>query len=247
MPPDTARNCDVKFLRGNDFLAMSSGKIPAVILNRVIGLGIKKEITPDELKKILGFFNHHLFPFSISLSPFAKPENLKETLIKNNISTKNSWNKFYRNCEPVPEHETSLRIEEINSKHADNFAEIVINVFKNPPELKPNVSLLVGRKNWHHYLAFHNELPVAAGSMYVHGDTAWFGMATTLAEYRGKGAQSAIIAKRINKASELGCKWISVETDVHSDEKPNPSYLNMLKYGFNFIYKRPNFVSGKKD
>jgi GNAT superfamily N-acetyltransferase len=240
------KKCDVKFLRGENYLAMSSGKIPAVILNRVIGLGIYSEISPGELEKISGFYNNHPYPYNISLSPYAKPESLKNTLTENNFSTKNSWNKFYRTCERVHEPETSLRVEEIDSRHADDFADVVINVFKNPPELKPNVSLLVGRKNWHHYLAFQNDLPAAAGSMYIHGDTAWFGMATTYPEYRGKGAQSAIIAKRINKAHELGCKWISVETDVHSDEKPNPSYLNMLKYGFNLIYKRPNYVSHLK-
>jgi GrpB-like predicted nucleotidyltransferase (UPF0157 family) len=245
MPPDTMKDCDVKFLRTENYLAMSSGKFPAVILNRVIGLGINKEVTPAETEKIFNFYKNHPHPYNISLSPFAKPENLKDILTENNFITRNSWNKFYRNCEPVPEPDTALRVEEINSKYADAFADIVVNVFKNPPELKPNVSLLVGRKNWYHYLAFHNDLPASAGSMYVHGDTAWFGMATTYTEYRGKSAQSAIIAKRINKAHELGCKWISVETDVHSEEKPNPSYLNMLKYGFNLIYKRPNYVHGK--
>ena len=91
-------------------------------------------------------------------------------------------------------------------------------------------------------MAFDKGKPVAAGSMFIYEDTAWFGMATTLPEYRGKKAQSAIIAERINKAHDLGCKWISVESAEHSDEKPNPSYLNMLKYGFNFMYQRPNLV-----
>lgn len=242
MPPDTKKDCDVKFLRTENYLAMSSGKFPAVILNRVIGFGINKAVSPSDTEKIFNFYKNHPHPYSISLSPYAKPENLKDILKENNFTTRNSWNKFYRNCEPVPEPETDLRVEEISSKYADDFADIVINVFKNPPELKPNVSQLAGRKNWYHFLAFHNDLPAAAASMYVNGDTAWFGMATTYPEYRNKGAQSAIIAKRIIKANELGCKWISVETDVHSEEKPNPSYLNMLKYGFNLVYKRPNYV-----
>ncbi|RPI15533.1 MAG: hypothetical protein EHM58_14000 [Ignavibacteriae bacterium] len=242
MPADIAKQNDIEFLYANKVLAMKSGKIPAIIVNRIIGLGINNEVTPDDLHNLFNFYKNHPNPVNISLAPYTKPENLKEILIKKGFPNRENWNKFYRNCEPVPEAETSLKVAEINEDYADDFAEIVVKVFNNPPELKYNASKLVGRKNWHHYLAFENSKPVAAGSVYINGDTAWFGMATTLPECRNKGAQSAIIAKRINKAHELGCKWISVETAPHSSTEPNPSYLNLLKYGFNFLYERPNFM-----
>jgi GNAT superfamily N-acetyltransferase len=242
MPQDTLKDSEIEFLYDGNFLAMKSAGISKFLVNRVIGLGIKKDVTPDDLNNIFSFYKNHPHPANISLSPYTGPENIKNFFTGNGFSNRETWNKFYRCCEPVSEAGTSLKVEEINEKYANAFAEIVVTVFENPPELKPNVSSLVGRKNWYHYLAFDNNLPVAAGSLYKCGDTAWFGMATTLPEYRNKGAQSAIIAKRINKAHELGCNWISVETMPHSVENPNPSYLNLLRYGFNFMYERPNFV-----
>jgi GNAT superfamily N-acetyltransferase len=155
---------------------------------------------------------------------------------------KSYWNKFYRTTEKVTIPDTSLDIREIGIDHAKDYAKVVTTVFGIPPAMKEIFESAVGKNSWYHYMAFDKNKPVAAGSMYVYGDTAWFGMATTLPEYRGKGAQGAIISARINKAQDLGCKWISVETAEHSEEKPNPSYMNMLKYRFDFIYQRPNFV-----
>lgn len=240
LPQETVNQCEIKFLKDEHLLAIKSGKIPVILVNRIIGFGLNKEV--NDINNVLSFYNNNLHSVNISLSPYAKPGNLKQILLEMGIPIKDHWNKFYRTCEPVHEAETSMRVEEINEKYANDFAEIVINVFKNPPELKPGLISLVGRKNWHHYLAFDNEKPVAAGSVFIYGDTAWLGIAVTLAEYRKRGAQSAIIAKRINKAHELGCKWLSVETAPHSAEKHNSSYMNLLKYNFNFMYERPNFM-----
>lgn len=242
MPEETAMQNEIQFKKDEHFLAIKSIKIPVILVNRIIGLGLNKEINPADLESFLDFYSNHPHPVNISLSAYAKPNDLKEKLIENGIPVKDHWNKFYRTCEPVPEAETSLIVKEIDREYANSFADLVVSVFKNPPELKPCLASLVERNNWHHYLAFDNDKPAAAGSVYIYGDTAWFGIAVTLPEYRRRGAQSAIIAKRINKAHELGCQWISVETAPHSLEKPNSSFKNLLRYGFNFMYERPNFL-----
>lgn len=244
MPQETIEQNEIQFIKDRHFLAIKSGKIPVILVNRIIGLGLHKELNEYDLIQLFDFYNNHPYPVNISLSNYAKPVNLKQSLIDYGIPIKDHWNKFYRNCEPVPEAETSLRVEEIGKDFAEDFAEVVVNVFKNPPELKPCLISLVGRHHWHHYLAFDNNKPAAAGSVFIYGDTAWLGIAVTLPEYRKRGAQSAIIAKRINKAHQHGCKWISVETSPHSAEKPNSSYMNLLKYDFNFMYERPNFMKG---
>lgn len=91
-------------------------------------------------------------------------------------------------------------------------------------------------------MAFHGGKPVSTGAVYFNGDTAWISFAATLEEYRGRGAQAALLSARINEARRRGCKWISVETAEDTSEHDAPSYRNMFRYGFRMLYKRPNYV-----
>ncbi|MGI8892669.1 MAG: GCN5 family acetyltransferase, partial [Bacteroidia bacterium] len=73
------------------------------------------------------------------------------------------------------------------------------------------------------------------------GDYAWFCFADTMPGYRAKGAQTALISKRIEAANEAGCKHIFVETADDKGGNPSPSGRNLMRMGFRQLYKRPNY------
>jgi GNAT superfamily N-acetyltransferase len=79
--------------------------------------------------------------------------------------------------------------------------------------------------------------------VFAHGDVAWLGMAATLPEARGRGSQSAILARRIERAAELGCSVVATETGARTSDRPSGSYRNILRAGFEEAYLRPNFAS----
>lgn len=78
--------------------------------------------------------------------------------------------------------------------------------------------------------------------MFVRSGDAWLDFAATLPEYRGRGAQSALVVRRIRDASELGCRRLVVETAEEAPGKPANSLHNMLSFGFRTAYVRPNYV-----
>ena len=78
--------------------------------------------------------------------------------------------------------------------------------------------------------------------MFVSGDRAWLDFAATLPEYRGRGAQAALLARRIVDAAQLGCRWLVVETAEETPQRGAPSFRNMLRFGFRQAYVRPNFI-----
>jgi hypothetical protein len=104
------------------------------------------------------------------------------------------------------------------------------------------VASLVGKPGWHHYMAFDGDEPAAAAALFVHEGIGWCGFAATDTRFRKRGAQSALIARRINDACELGCQWLTTETAEDTPEKPNPSYHNMCRMGFETAYLRPNYI-----
>ena len=62
-------------------------------------------------------------------------------------------------------------------------------------------------------------------------------------EHRGKGAQSAILAARIEAAAAAGCEIVTTETGAPRDGQPGPSYRNIVRAGFEPHYVRANYLS----
>ena len=114
--------------------------------------------------------------------------------------------------------------------------------FGMPSEWRPWIAATVGRPNWHYYLAFTGASAVAAAALFVHGTVGWLGVASTLPAARRRGAQSALMAKRIEDGCALGCHWFVTETGEDIPARPNPSFHNMIRAGFAVAYHRKNYM-----
>ena len=142
---------------------------------------------------------------------------------------------------PVPR-ATPLRLEQIGAAHAGVFAAITCAAFRMPDALQPWIASAIGRPGWHHYLALDAGAPVATAAMHVRGDTAWLGIAGTHPLHRRRGAQGALMARRIEDGIALGCTWFVTETSEDTPERPNSSFHNMVRSGFLLAYQRPNYM-----
>jgi GNAT superfamily N-acetyltransferase len=85
---------------------------------------------------------------------------------------------------------------------------------------------------WTCLLALDGDEPAGAAGLYAAGGAAYLGLAGTLPEHRGKGAQNALLAARIRRAAELGCDLLTTETGERRDDRPSNSYRNILRAGF---------------
>ena len=179
----------------------------------------------------------------MQLSPIAAPSDLPAWLHARGLPLRDNWAKVYRAATPDVAIQTDLRIERIDQAHAAAFAEISCTAFGMPAVMQPWLAAGVGQPGWAHYLAFDGETPVAGGALFVKGDVGWLGIASTLPAHRRRGAQGALMARRIRDAAELGCRWVVTETGEDTPEHPNPSYHNMLRTGFVLAYQRPNYIA----
>ena len=100
----------------------------------------------------------------------------------------------------------------------------------------------IGRTGWHHYMAWDESAPAAVGALFVRDRVGWLGVAATLPVYRRRGAQGAIMTRRLVDGAELGCEWFVTETGKDSPDKPNPSFHNMMHTAFVVAYDRPNYM-----
>lgn len=177
----------------------------------------------------------------VQASPVVDPT-LANQLLRRGFEPYNNWVKLYRPTGRVPQVETNLRVEAIGVDWAREFSEIFLTSFQWEPALADWLVSAVGRANWKHYLAFDGDRPVATSAAFFQGDFVWIDFASTLTEYRGRGAQSALLARRIRDATEAGCKYLVVETAKPSPENPSTSHRNMIRHGFVSAYNRPNYL-----
>jgi GNAT superfamily N-acetyltransferase len=143
---------------------------------------------------------------------------------------------------PLPDGNREVAIEVADATHAIAWATILEHSFGHGDASIEWQASTVGRPRWTHYLASLEGLPVGCAAMFVDGDTALFSFAGTLETHRGRGIQSALIARRMRDAAQLGCAWAVVETAEDRPEKPAPSYRNLRRLGFELLYLRPNWV-----
>ncbi len=96
------------------------------------------------------------------------------------------------------------------------------------------------------YVAYDGPVPVATGSLFAKDGSRWLAMGATLPAYRGRGAQSAIIARRVNDGIADGLTNVSTATREPIMGKGNGdgefhSYRSMLGLGFTLAYSRIHY------
>jgi hypothetical protein len=67
----------------------------------------------------------------------------------------------------------------------------------------------------------------SAGVRQQFGIAHALGIGATLASHRGRGAQSALLARRTEPAIRDGCTLVTTETGVPHPGEPGPSYANI--------------------
>lgn len=242
-PADYAAQFGIGARRLGSALVFTAAAFDIPLFNRVVGLGLSEPATESMLDEALSHFGKlGVKNFAFQMCPAARPVELTEWLKARNLRPRDNWVKMRRGLEPPPVIQTELRVEVVGPERADDFSEIAAIAFGMPPMMKPWLVPIIGRADWRHYLAFDGGKPLGCGALFVKNKIGWLGIAGTLPEARRRGAQGAIMARRIRAAIELGCEWIVTETGEETPENPNPSYRNMVRTGFDLIYPRANYM-----
>jgi ribosomal protein S18 acetylase RimI-like enzyme len=230
-----------------DAVLIAANRIDVLALNRVIGLGLRGSLSDSALADVLRAFERTGAPrHFLSVAPVDRHADLARRIERLGLPHYNNWMRLQRDLRDLtdlpPTQPRDLDVRRIESKDADTFGRLVAAAFGYPPAIAPLAAQTIGRPHWHHYLAYERDTPIAAGAMYLADDAAWFGFAATDAAYRRRGAQQALVVRRLRDAAEAGCKWVSVETAEDTVTRDAPSFRNLRRLGFVIAYRRPNYL-----
>ena len=202
-------------------------------LNKVLGLGLEEALTADSLDEVLETYRAAGVPRAMVQLPPDVADAEHDLLATRGFRYHNRWMKLYRRLDgPLPAAETALTVEPLGVAHAGHFGRLVAPAFDWPRALEPALAATVGRRGWSHYLACDGPRAVASAALHVHEGVGYLGPAVTLPGWRGRGAQSALIARRLRDAASAGCRLAVVDTAEPTAERPSASYRNLRRLGF---------------
>jgi hypothetical protein len=242
--PDIFDRTGLRVVPVADGMAIVAPGIPNLLYNRALGFGLDAPIGERDLDAAIALFRPDQ-PFAIQPSPIARPAAIPEWLRARGFDSFFEWVIWVRNAESPTPAPADLRITIAQPEHAAVWTELVETIFAEGAELTPWLLALFGRERWTHYLSWDGDRPVGVGALYVDGEVGWLGWGGTLASHRGRGGQSALFARRIEDARAAGCRWLTVETADDLPDRPNPSYRNAERAGFQVLHRRPSFVIPK--
>jgi len=225
----------------NGIVCSVSSAEPSILLNRCF---VKDEKALTEVAMIEAVKRFYLengirefFLHVVNNSP-----DMTRCLEQAGMKKSRGWMKFIHNNEPVTARNTDLDIRKIGPEHAEDFARIAIPCFDLTDALLPLIVSLVHHPDYHLYMGFDNDRPAAAGALFYKDGTGFCDWGSTHRDFRGRGFQGALLARRINDGLSMGANAIYTATGEAVPGDPQHSYKNIMRYGFREYYLRENWV-----
>jgi Acetyltransferase (GNAT) domain len=224
-------------------VAVSAASVTNTLnMNRVIGLGVAETAAESMVDEIVDMYARCDISFGIEVGPFARPAELTRWLHDRRIRRGIATAVHYRRPTPLSIPESPLRVRRARSDEHELVADICCSVFRMPPVARALIAGTGNAAEWRLWLAHLDDRPVAAALSFVKDDVAWLGWDATLSESRGRGAQRALIAHRVNDACAAGCRYVTTETAVNTGDYTDPSFRNYQRAGFSLAYERSTYI-----
>lgn len=221
-------------------VALIAANVPSILYNRAWGFGLDRDVTEAELETVVARYRDDA-EFAIQPTPHARPEGMSRWLEARGLHAWFHWVRWVRETAPPAPVHTALEIVTLPRERAGVFASLAGEIFaQEPSPVMEWMEHSVGRAGWTHYAALDDGAPVGIASLFVSEGVGWLGWGGTLESHRNRGAQAAMIARRIADARAAGCAWVTTETSEDLPDRPSPSFRNMARAGFRLLYSRPS-------
>ncbi len=243
VPADAAREHGVELRQFGPVQASVAADLPTVgMMNLILGATEDGSLADGHLAAACAWARSRGVSPCVPVSPnLPDTERAEAWLNAHGFAPGYAWMKFVRGPHPPRFRAPEVEVAEITAGDEEPFGMIAATGFDLPAWSASFFADLPGREGWRCYVARVDGVAQACAAMLIDGGVAEFGIAATLEPARGRGCQLALLHRRIADAVEAGCELLFVETGERVDDRPAPSYRNILRAGFEEAYLRPNW------
>ena len=139
--------------------------------------------------------------------------------------------------------ESEPEVRALAGDDLEEFAAAFLAVYPQESSVEGSVRTCLkaqyDQPGWHCYLASVAGTVAAFGAMYVNDGTAALVSAATVPQFRNRGCQSALLARRMADAAELGCDLVWSHAACDSTSQHNMERLGMRPVAIKYRHERP--------
>jgi GNAT superfamily N-acetyltransferase len=214
--------------------------------NKAIALGLTEPLTAATVDEVCRHVTDHgVAAMAFQVSPHAEPADWERLLEDRGLTRGETLVKYFGPATGPPPVVTDFRLARLTPDDGAAFAHVLGTGFGMPPD--PALEAWFAEPvtwtgNWATFGAWAGDELAAAANLFVHGDVLTLSGAATRPQFRGRGAQTALMAARIREGLACGCRWLSTETWPESPGNLNPSQHNIRRLGLTELYVRQNWV-----
>jgi GNAT superfamily N-acetyltransferase len=207
------------------------GPLASFNQNRVYLCGAEAGMGPDSIGRLIELFRAEAVRrFFVWLSPGPDMEAMRGWLEADGLSRvrHTGYPTLCRIQRSPVQFNTDLEVREVSTVDIELAREQLGET------LWPGYAMSAGQDGFFHYMAFDGGRPVAVAALCVFEDVGYLMAASTAEPYRKRGAQQALIARRIAQAEQLGCAMLVSETLYMLEH----SFRNLQRAGFQETYEK---------
>jgi GNAT superfamily N-acetyltransferase len=219
---------------GQCYVTMDSGRqgpFASINMNRVHLCGTEPGLTAVGIARLIDRFEtERVKRFFVWLSPGPDMDTVRGWLEAHGLSRvgRTGYPTLWRRAASPVAVTTDLDVREVG---ADEIAAARDQL---GDALWPGYLRSAGKPGFFHYMAFDGGRPVAIAALCVFEDIGYLMAAATAESDRRRGAQQALIARRIARAEQAGCS-IQVSETLYMIEH---SLRNLQRAGFEQAYEK---------
>jgi GNAT superfamily N-acetyltransferase len=207
------------------------GTAASANLNRIYLCGTEPGLQPDGLDRLIELFAAAgVKRFFVWLSPGPDMDVVRGWLKARGLA-RVRWTGYPTLCRsghsPV-QFNTDFEIREVSAAEI----EAARDQLGDTPWLEYTGA--AGKQGFFHYMAFDGSRPVAIAALCLFEDLGYLMAARTAETHRKRGAQQALIAKRVERAEQIGCSTLVSETLTMLEH----SLRNLQRAGFQDVYEK---------
>ena len=220
-------------------------------LTQAFALGMNGEVTPGDMNRMEAFYREREAAINVEVCPLADAS-LTMHLSERGYRPVEFSNVLVRRLTASPDdNDGRARVEatrrEVEATEAtpgeiETLTEVVSRGFAEDDEAGMAFMMEIFQVNArtagvHHFAARIGDTIVGGGALRVGDRIAGLAGASTLPEYRGRGAQTALLDARLRFAAALDCEIATVTTLPGST-----SQRNAQRHGFQVAYTRTKWM-----
>ena len=217
---------------------------PTEYWSQVLGLGVTEPITARLMADIVAFYEAEgTASATIHIAPALLPPDWTAIAGEFGLIPGPELLKMAAPLDRIrATGQTRLRVGRARPEDADEWIDVLMRMFDVPDALTPVFTTLFESPVSTPFAAWDGDRMVAVANLARSGRTALLCSATTLPGHRGLGAQSALIAARIQAAYDAGCAWVVSETARLWHGDVNTATANLERAGLSPLYARQGWI-----